>query len=27
MLPPSVVTDRDFAAVDAWLRTLPAGAG
>jgi mono/diheme cytochrome c family protein len=27
LFPPSVVTDRDFAAVDAWLRTLPAGAG
>jgi uncharacterized membrane protein len=27
LFPPSVVTDRDFAAIDAWLRTLPGGAG
>src|SRR3954454_16542782 len=27
LFPPSVVTDRDFAAVDAWLRSLPGGRG
>jgi uncharacterized membrane protein len=27
LFPPSVVTDRDFAAIDAWLRTLPRGSG
>jgi hypothetical protein len=27
LFPPKVVTGRDFAAIDAWLRTLPAEAG
>jgi mono/diheme cytochrome c family protein len=27
LFPPSVVTDRDFAAINAWLRTLPGGRG
>jgi uncharacterized membrane protein len=27
LFPPKVVTDRDFAAIDAWLRTLPGGNG
>jgi uncharacterized membrane protein len=27
LFPPSVVTDRDFAAIDSWLRTLPRGSG
>jgi uncharacterized membrane protein len=27
LFPPSVVTDADFAAIDAWLRTLPRGGG
>jgi mono/diheme cytochrome c family protein len=27
LFPPAVVTDRDFAAVNAWLRTLPSRRG
>lgn len=27
LFPPSMVTDRDFRAIDAWLRTLPGGDG